>query len=185
MKSGVPVFDSGKRRPTSGFTLIELMIVLFIFAVILAINFAAYRRYESRYRLYAVSEILAMDLKLQMQRARTLDDQRGIFFYSKTRYALGSHPLTAPLNPHSFVPSNPRREVNLSNEFSGITIESITGQAGFPGSFGYVYFSPRTADASNTWTPMSGFQGEIVISGGDQKAVLTVQSSKEVTITMD
>ena len=185
LNSQVILPESRKRRSLSGFTLMELLIVLLIFAIILAVNFAAYNRYEARYRLYAVAEILAMDLKLQMQRARTLDEQQGIVFLTRTRYKLGKHPVASPYAASDFEPSNPPREINLSQEFGGITIDTIDGYASFPGSPAYVYFSPSTAGTGNIWTPMSGFTGEIILRGGKTSAHLVVKSSKEIVITID
>lgn len=159
----------------------ELMIVILILGILLSIASFGFRSYESRYRCQAAAQVLAMDIRLQQQRARSRDEQQGIFFHSPTKYALGRHPASLSPNETLFVPNNPPRIVNLADQYSGVVIESIKTVTTFPQ---YIYFDPSTADSSGNWIPLSGFNGTIKFKGSHSNVFLTVNENMELTITI-
>ncbi|MGV8124704.1 MAG: prepilin-type N-terminal cleavage/methylation domain-containing protein [Candidatus Xenobiia bacterium LiM19] len=169
------------KRRSSGFTFMELMIVILILSILLSIASFALKNYESRYRCQAAAQVLAMDIRLQQQRARSRDEQQGIFFYSSTRYALGRHPTSLSPNETLFVPNNPPRIVNLTDQYNGVVVDSVGGSLSFPQ---YIYFDPSTVDSAGNWIPLSGFTGDIVFKGSRSFVTLTVQANMEITITI-
>ncbi len=159
----------------------ELMTVLLILGVLLSIASFGFKNYETRYRCQAAAQVLSMDIRLQQQRARSRDEQQGVFFYSPTKYALGRHPTSGPVAETSFVPNNPPRIVNLTDQYNGVTIESIKGDINFPQ---YIYFDPSTVDSSGKWIPLSGFNGTIKFKGSYSNVFLTVEENMEITIML-
>jgi prepilin-type N-terminal cleavage/methylation domain-containing protein len=177
------------KRRSAGFTFMELMIVILILGILLSLASFGFKNYESRYRCQAAAQVLAMDIRLQQQRARSRDEQQGIFFYATTvgsntvsaRYALGTHPTTGPVEESKFVHNNPPRIVNLNDQYSGVVIESIQGSTSFPQ---YIYFDPSTVDSSGKWAPLSGFNGTIKFKGAQSNVFLTVKENMEISITI-
>lgn len=170
------------KKSYSGFTFIELMIAISVLAIMMAIAVFGYRAYEARYRCQAIAQILAMDLRLQQERTRTLDEPQGIYFFSKTQYFLGSGTSIT-----DFTHASPRRNVDLTQQYYGITIDKIhddTSTTSIDNSPPYyIYFDPKAVDtATNTWTPLSGFHGYILIKGGYSNVYVIVGADKEISV---
>jgi prepilin-type N-terminal cleavage/methylation domain-containing protein len=167
------------KKALSGFSLIELMVAIGLLCILMALAAFGYKRYEARFRCNAAATILAQDLRLQQERARTMDGPQGIYFRTKYKYSLGSG--TSILN---FASSRNPRNVDLTQQYNGIFIEAIHDNADavdHPPPY-YIFFDPRAADASGTWTPLSGFSGYIIFNGGNVKVNVKIAANKEVTI---
>lgn len=165
-------------RREQGFTILELGISMVIVAMLIGIAMVAYNNYEVRTRCFGAAQVLSMDMRLQQQRARTMDEPQGIRFDSRSSYSLGGGDRLAV-----FKESFPARRVDLSQTFHGVYVESIThtvnGSLSIPA---YIYFDPSTGQPGSAWVPFSGFTGTIVMQGRERKSTITVTPGGEITV---
>jgi hypothetical protein len=152
------------------------MIAMVIAVYLIAMGGIAYKRYEEPHRLHAAAQTLLMDLKLQEQKARSLDRRHGIQFDNGSTYRLG---FTA--SDGLFYENQVRRTVMLTREFSGIKVTSIGGAS--PPQ--YVYFDPRAAEGT-TWAPFntsfSSYPGQIVLHCSSKDAIINIWRNGEITV---
>jgi prepilin-type N-terminal cleavage/methylation domain-containing protein len=160
-------------RGAAGFTILELMMAMVIVAILVSLAMVAYQNYEARTRCFSAAQVLVMDLRLQQQRARTLDTQQGILFTDKYNYSLGWRDGSGAF--HDAVPA---RRVDLQQSFNGVFVETIAGSPAFPT---YVSFDPSAAGPGG-WVPFGGFTGDLVLRVGDIKATVTVEVGGNVVL---
>jgi prepilin-type N-terminal cleavage/methylation domain-containing protein len=167
------------KKGSRGFSLIELIVALGLLSILMAIAIFSYKRYEARYRCHAAGTVLAQDIRFQQARARALDGPQGIYFTTKYFYSLGSGDSIA-----SYQPNRPQRDVDLTQQYQGIYVQRIHDDiANTDNSPAYfISFSPQATDSSGIWTPLSGFQGYIVLNGGNAEVNVKIAANKEVTV---
>lgn len=119
-----------KRKPT-GFTLIEVVIVLAVLGIILAAAVPSYASYLARQRLRHVAEMLELDLR--RARALSVDEGRDIHvnFSSGAKWCWGAS-RNAPCDCATGLPRCELGSIN-HREYKGTLLQSgqaITFQAG-------------------------------------------------------
>jgi len=68
------------KKATPGFTLIELIVVIAIIGIIAVVVLVRYNTYEARHAGRSAAQVLVNDIKLQRQKAFTLEMPCGIHF---------------------------------------------------------------------------------------------------------
>jgi prepilin-type N-terminal cleavage/methylation domain-containing protein len=186
------------RMGKSGFTFIELMVSVTILVIMISIMSFGYKNYEARYLCQSAAQVLAMDIRLQQQRAKKFDMEQGICFISPTEYHLGTCNGTVDdkggtVSPFSnFTEPPPLRIVNLTQNYRGVSVSSIYSSitsvttSPVPNHY-YFGFDPKALDSSNPtkWAPISGFQGTIKLIGGGRTIDIIVKANQEVTVQIE
>jgi len=169
------------RSHVKGFTILELMMAMVIVAIMFSLAMMAYQNYETRTRVMGAAQVLVMDVRLQQQRARTLDESQGILFSDKHHYSLGRCDDWS--NTLTFHRSYPPREVDMQQSFSGVFIDTLK-KNGVPMSFPVaIKLDPSATDGAGRWVPFSGDVVEVVLKGRTVTYTVNVQAGGDVVLS--
>ncbi len=141
------------RPRASGFTLLELLIVIMIVALLFSLLIPMYTSYQNRLTVQNSAQMIALDLAQMRQRAISLEALAGIKINSDlyTYYTFWDHSIadtdftdghlrqTSPGGARAF------RDVNLKETFQTMVSINVTGNNNV------IYFDPTTTDSGGTY----------------------------------
>lgn len=152
----------GRRK---GFTFIEIIVALSIFAFITALVVVRYNLYEARQAARSAAFVMMSDLRLQQQRAFAVDETQGITICPQgNRKAYRLWAVTS---------AQILRTVNFDSLFPG-NIRFSSGQAGVD-----IQFFPGTSTGLDNWAVVqsnTAAVNAIRIEGGDTQFTIRLEN---------
>jgi len=156
----------------NGFTLVELMIVIFLIAFVSAIGGLALQNYTLNRNLRTAARDIASDFAIYKERAVSENITYQIAFNSP---AAGSYTIQSVVNPGPVVTNLTTKSPTSFG--SGITIVSATFG---PGASPTVIFNPR-----GTISPLGGADGVVLRNSRNSLATITVNLTGRTYVTFN